>query len=60
MKKIGRSNCINWWIKKPDICEHCGDKAEYIIRIFSFWRGIRVAGLCEKCRNLWIDDKIQI
>lgn len=60
MKKIGVGNCSSWWIEKPDVCDHCGEKAEYILRAFSFLRGIRVAKLCAKCRGLWIDDKIQI
>ena len=60
MKKIGRSNCMSWWVMKPTICEHCGEPATHIIRCFSFWRGIRVAPLCDKCQLLWIDDKIQI
>lgn len=55
MKKINISQVSSWRIMKPDRCEICGKDAEYVLRAFSFWRGIRYAHLCEECRRNWIN-----
>jgi hypothetical protein len=60
MKTIGRQD-VSWWnIIKPEKCEICGEKAEYVLRAVSILRGVRTAELCEKHRQEWINGLLTL
>ena len=60
MKKINVELVSSWKIMKPNVCDVCGEKAEYTLRAFSLWRGIRYADLCEKHRLDWINGSLSL
>ena len=60
MKMIDKEHCSAYWFKKPNKCCICGEPAQYIGRVFSLLRGVRVFSICEKCMCAWDKNQVKV